>query len=57
MRVADNWDSRVSKYEHRLQEVFNFTRPETAVLCVLIGAVRRHGGVALALRECTDLTI
>jgi uncharacterized protein YceH (UPF0502 family) len=33
---ADNWDSRVSKYEHRLQEAFNFTRPETAVLCVLI---------------------
>jgi uncharacterized protein YceH (UPF0502 family) len=28
-------DSRVTKYEHRLQEVFNFTRGETAVLCVL----------------------
>ena len=24
------------KYEHRLQEVFNFTRGETAVLCVLL---------------------
>jgi uncharacterized protein len=29
-------DSRVPKYEHRLQEVFNFTRGETAVLCVLL---------------------
>ena len=29
-------DSRVTKYEHRLQEVFNFTRPEIAVLCVLL---------------------
>src|SRR5271166_5909209 len=29
-------DSRVTKYEHRTQEVFNFTRAETAVLCVLL---------------------
>jgi uncharacterized protein YceH (UPF0502 family) len=29
-------DSRVSKYEHRLQEVFNLSRAETAVLCVLL---------------------
>ena len=29
-------DSRVTKYEHRLQEVFNFTRPETAIMCVLM---------------------
>jgi hypothetical protein len=29
-------DNRVTKYEHRLQEVFNFTRGETAVLCVLL---------------------
>ncbi|MGC2618193.1 MAG: YceH family protein [Acidobacteriaceae bacterium] len=29
-------ESRVTKYEHRLQEVFNFTRGETAVLCVLL---------------------
>lgn len=29
-------DSRVTKYEHRLQEVFNFTRAETAVMCVLM---------------------
>src|SRR6202012_1690450 len=26
-------DSRVAKYEHHLQEVFNFTRGEVAVLC------------------------
>lgn len=29
-------DSRVIKYEHRLQEVFNFDRREIAVLCVLL---------------------
>lgn len=33
---ASGADSRVTKYEHRAQEVFNFTRPETAVLCVLL---------------------
>src|SRR5271163_4686139 len=34
--AADTNDSRVRKYEHRLGEVFNFTRPETAALCVLL---------------------
>jgi len=29
-------DSRVAKYEHRVQEVFNFTRGEIAVICVLL---------------------
>jgi len=29
-------DSRVAKYEHRLQEVFNFNRQETAILCELL---------------------
>ena len=29
-------ESRVSKYEHRLQEVFNFTRGEIGVVCVLL---------------------
>ena len=29
-------DSRVTKYEHRIQEVFNLTRPVTAILCVLL---------------------
>jgi uncharacterized protein YceH (UPF0502 family) len=33
---AGGADSRVPKYEHRLQEAFNFTRPEIAVLCVLL---------------------
>ena len=33
---ASGADSRVSKYEHRLQEAFNFTRGETAILCVLL---------------------
>ncbi len=33
---ADTFDSRVAKYEHRLQEAFNFTRSETAVLCELL---------------------
>ena len=33
---ADNMDSRVTKYEHRLQEAFNFTRHETAILCELL---------------------
>jgi uncharacterized protein YceH (UPF0502 family) len=29
-------DGRVTKFEHRLQEVFNFDRREIAVLCVLL---------------------
>ncbi len=33
---AGGADSRVAKYEHRTQEVFNFTRAEVAVLCVLL---------------------
>jgi len=33
---ASGADSRVTKYEHRLQDVFNFSRGETAVLCVLL---------------------
>ena len=34
--TASTADSRVPKYEHRMQEAFNFTRPETAVMCVLM---------------------
>lgn len=34
--AAGGADSRVTKYEHRLQEAFNFTRPEIAILCVLL---------------------
>jgi uncharacterized protein len=29
-------ESRVAKYEHHMQEVFNFTRGEIAVMCVLL---------------------
>jgi uncharacterized protein YceH (UPF0502 family) len=29
-------DSRVTKFEHRLQEVFNFDRREVAIVCVLL---------------------
>lgn len=35
-RSAVAGDSRVAKYEHQLQEAFNFTRPEMAVLCELM---------------------
>lgn len=34
--TASGADSRVTKYEHRLQEVYNFSRGEVAVLCVLL---------------------
>jgi hypothetical protein len=33
---ATSADSRVPKYMHHLQEVYNFDRRETAVLCVLL---------------------
>ena len=33
---ASGADSRVPKFEHRLQEVFNFDRREIAVVCVLL---------------------
>lgn len=33
---AGGADSRVTKYEHRIQEVFNFTRAETAIMDVLL---------------------
>ncbi len=33
---ASGADSRVTKYEHRSAEVFNFTRGEAAVICVLL---------------------
>ena len=34
--TASTADSRVPKYEHRMQEGFNFPPPETAVMCVLM---------------------
>src|SRR6266446_5164863 len=35
VRSVSAADSRVTKYEHRLQEAFNFYRHEIAILCVL----------------------
>jgi uncharacterized protein len=35
-RSAVAADSRVAKFEHQLQEAFNFTRPEIAILCELM---------------------
>src|SRR3954471_6288930 len=34
--TAGGTDSRVTKYDHRLQEVFNFDRREIALICVLL---------------------
>ncbi len=36
VRSVSAADSRVTKYEHRLQEAFNFYRDEIAILCVLL---------------------
>jgi hypothetical protein len=38
-------DSRVAKFEHRLNELYNFHRHEIAVLCVLL--LRGHGAHVL----------
>ena len=35
-RFASSADSRVGKYEHHLNETFNFHRHEIAILCVLL---------------------
>ena len=60
--AANTNDSRVRKYEHRLQEVFNFTRPETAVLCVLLlrgaqtpGEIRGRGERLHHFEELSDV--
>jgi len=34
--TASTADSRVPKYEHRMQEAFNLMRPDSALLCVLM---------------------
>src|ERR1700739_556352 len=36
VRSVSSTDSRVTKFEHRLQDAFNFYRPEVAVLCELL---------------------
>jgi uncharacterized protein len=55
-------DSRVAKYEHRLQEVFNFTRGEVAVVCVLLlrgpqtpGELRGRGERMHRFEELSDV--
>jgi uncharacterized protein len=60
--AANTTDSRVRKYEHRLGEVFNFTRPETAVLCVLLlrgaqtpGEIRGRGERLHHFEELDDV--
>ena len=48
---ADSFDGRVTKYEHRLQEAYNFDRRETAILCVLAAARAANARrAAVALR-------
>jgi uncharacterized protein YceH (UPF0502 family) len=44
-------DSRVAKYEHRLAEMFNFTRPEAAILCELLLRGPQTPG---ELRSCAE---
>jgi uncharacterized protein len=55
-------DSRVAKYDHRLQEVFNFTRGEVAVVCVLLlrgpqtpGELRGRGERMHRFEELSDV--
>jgi uncharacterized protein YceH (UPF0502 family) len=49
VRSVSSTDSRVTKFEHRLQDVFNFYRPEVAIICELLlrgpqtpGELRTH---------------
>jgi uncharacterized protein len=60
--AANTNDSRVRKYEHRLGEAFNFTRPEIAVLCVLLlrgaqtlGEIRGRGERLHHFEELSDV--
>ena len=47
-------DGRVAKYEHQLQEAFNFTRPEIAVMCeLLLRGPQRPANCAAGPRGCT----
>ena len=47
-------DSRVAKFEHRLNELFNFHRHEIAVLCVLLlRGPQTPANSALAPNACT----
>ena len=49
VRSVSSTDSRVTKFEHRLQDAFNFYRPEVAIVCELLlrgpqtpGELRTH---------------
>ena len=49
LRSVSSTDSRVTKFEHRLQDAFNFYRPEVAIICELLlrgpqtpGELRTH---------------
>ena len=60
--AARGSDSRVAKYEHRVQEVFNFTRGEIAVMCVLLlrgpqtpGELRGRGERMHRFEELSDV--
>ena len=60
--AARGIDSRVAKYEHRMQEVFNFTRGEIAVVCVLLlrgpqtpGELRGRGERMHRFEELSDV--
>jgi uncharacterized protein YceH (UPF0502 family) len=55
-------ESRVTKYEHRMQEVFNFTRGEAAVMCALLlrgpqtpGELRTHSERIFQFAELSDV--
>src|SRR5262249_31698254 len=59
---ASGADSRVTKYEHRIQEVFNLTRAETAVMDVLLlrgpqtpGELRGRGERMYRFEELSDV--
>lgn len=59
---ARGTDSRVTKYEHHLQEVFNFTRGETAILCELLlrgpqtpGELRNRAERLFRFEEVSDV--
>jgi uncharacterized protein len=59
---AGGADSRVTKYEHRVQEVFNFTRAETAIIDVLLlrgpqtpGELRGRGERMYRFEELSDV--
>jgi uncharacterized protein len=55
---AGGADSRVTKFEHRLQEVFNFDRREMAVVCVLLlRGAQTPGELRSRTDACTTLKL